>query len=235
MPALCRSFETEDNIFVKLERIFHTNKYAPFSDHKYPKEIDSDSCEIPRKKRKREALLEKLPCLRSLKYVELLLTDRIKPVKPILPKQPKTKTTKAAMKLVEERSSNYRYVDPENQRKRARKTRNEGDSVIRTSDDLQANGQVRLRSLDVSIPLAIYQVTSHGSGLKLRMQRKRTTSDGSSVNSEQYDDSCDSDAPSNDSSSDNSSCRETSETKPEKDLFSSRSRRILRRRCPCCR
>ena len=84
------------------------------------------------------------------------------------------------------------------------------------------------------IPFAIYKVTSHGSGLKLRMQRKRTFSDGSSVNSEQYDENWDSDQTSTEST-DSSSSREPSTPNSTKKWYSSRSRRIPRRQCPCCR
>lgn len=230
MSSPSKPVESEDNIFSKLERLITTSKCITFSDHRYLKELDCEPCEVPRKKRKKEAILDKLPFLEKLKYFDLLLIDRVKPIKAMLPKQAKGKTR--VTKLVE-RSSNCH--DTVADRKTTHKSASDKNSILRT-DETSAHKKLRLHDVDTgeNIPLAIYKVTSHGSGLKLRMQRKRTSSDGSSVNSEQYDDSWDSDAPSTESS-DGSSCRETSTANSEVNSYSSRSRRILRRRCPCCR
>ena len=207
--------------------------FSAFTDHRYFKEIDSDPYEIPRKRRRKDAILDKLPGLKTLKYYDLLLIDRVKHVKPVLTKQAKNKP-KVGSKLVE-RSTNCRDDKSQNSRKETRKPLDEEDSVLR-EDKTKSHDKIRLRDVDMneSIPLAIYKVTSHGSGLKLRMRRKRTSSDGSSVNSEQFDESWDSDAPSTESS-DNSSCRESSTASTEKNSYSSRTRRISQKRCPCCR
>ena len=250
---MCKPLDIADNIFAKLERVINASKYicsvpsnvirngdnSPFDSgavkgRGYIRDNDNDNdyCDIPRKRRKKEAILDKLPYLRRLKYFDLLLIDRVKSAKALLPKQAKNKV-KADSKLVEI-TSNCHELESKPSRKHIT-ARDEKDLVVK-EDQPKANVRVRVHDVAVSksIPLAIYKVTSHGSGLKLRMQRKRTSSDGSSENSEQYDDNWDSD-PTSTESSDSSSSRESSTASSEKNWYSSRSRRIPRRRCPCCR
>ena len=251
-PSLSKPFEIGDNIFVKLERVISASKYIcsvpngaiangkslPFAngainEHRYIKSIGNfETYDVPRKRRRKEAILDKLPHLRTLKYFDLLLIDRVKSPKALLSKQVKPKA-KVDPKHAEG-SANGRELESKTSRKRSIKALEEKDSIL--NDESKTNGRVQIRDVNVreSIPLAIYKVTSHGSGLKMRMQRKRTSSDGSTANSEQYDDSWDSD-PTSTESSDSSSSRESSTASSEKSWYSSRSRRIPRRRCPCCR
>ena len=250
----CKPLDIGDNIFakLKLERVLSASKYicslptnvirngdsSPFGSgvakgHACIRDSDNDNCDLPRKRRKKEAILDRLPHLRRLKYFDLLLIDRVKSSKALLPKQAKNKA-KADSKLVEI-TSNCHELEPKTARKHIITAAGEMDLVV-NEDQPKRDVRVQMRDVAVSdsIPLAIYKVTSHGSGLKLRMQRKRTSSDGSSVNSEQYDDNWDSD-PTATESSDSSSSRESSTASSEKNWYSSRSRRIPRRRCPCCR
>ena len=266
MPSLCKPFELEENIFARLERVINASKYlcplntelnfavdGPFNgeattnnDHRYFKEIESDPCEIPRKRRKKEALLEELPGLKTLKYFDLLLIDRVKPVKAPTVKpaksRSKVKVDPVGGKPVTERVKYDRRI------KRTDKTvsvstgrlamdvlknRKEKEIVLGASRDTKRSARIRVHDVEIGDGLGIYKVTSHGSGLKIRMQRKRTLSNDSSVNSEQFEDSCDSDVPSTESSDSFSSSQDSSVKHVEK--YSSRSRRIQRRRCPCCR
>lgn len=228
-PRLVPSYEIEDNIFVKLERVLHsTTCLLPGDNHNKTNRIKRseisennnvlkptkseiysegsfDSYEIPRKRRKKEALLEQIPCLKSLRYVDLLLIDRDKPSKQPVRVKDQRKTS-SKIKIVKTGTR----------------------PVYKTNPNL--HGKVREEQpAEEKLPaeLCVYKVTSNGSGLKLRVQRKRTLSNESCVNSDQ---------------SDNSISGETDLQLPsqrshvvEKNVYSSRSRRIQKRKCPCCR
>jgi len=234
-PPLHKPFEIEDNIFTKLDSVFNSSKYiysipsddldksnfdtGAIADSRPIQSAGSETGDIPRKRRKKEAIFDRLPLLRTLKYRDLLFIDRVRSPKAMLQRQAKNKP-KVDRKLVGRMSDN-RELDSKTAREYIVENVNEKDTV-------QKEDHPKV------IPFAIYKVTSHGSGLKLRMQRKRTFSDGSSVNSEQYDENWDSDQTSTEST-DSSSSREPSTPNSTKTWYSSRSRRIPRRQCPCCR
>ena len=279
IPTLCKPLEIEDNIFVKLERVINASKYlSPLqnnlmdmtdtfrsdvvrSDHRYFKEIECEPSEIPRKRRRKEALLDKLPGLKTLRYFDLLLIERVKPVKAppgrlVKTRQPPKVVTSKARSV--ERQTTMRLQEPRQQRRTESenrevpkiaivKTEVEKERARRTPDSKPIR-KFRVLDDDVNEGLGIYKVTSHGSGLKLRMQRKRTYSDSSSMNSEQFDESGESDGLANESdgpviesdglsieSDSGSVSRDSPVAHVEMTSYSSRSRRIQRRRCPCCR
>lgn len=264
---------------MKLERVINASKYlSPLqnslmdmtdsfrsdvvrSDHRYFKEIECDPSEIPRKRRRKEALLDKLPGLKTLRYFDLLLIERIKPVKAPPGRVVKTRQPPkvvASKARSEERQTTVRLQEPKQQRRiesenrevtkiAVVKTEEEKERARRATDSKPIR-KFRVLDDDVNGGLGIYKVTSQGSGLKLRMQRKRTYSNSSSVNSEQYDDSGESDGLANESDgpvnesdglSNDSDAYSVSRDSPvahvEITSYSSRSRRIQRRRCPCCR
>eukprot|EP00794_Sanderia_malayensis_P018186 gene18186-20000_t len=252
-PALRKPLEFDDNIFVKLERVVDQSKYLQaFNNDSRPGfregkcdnftsngneavgaefndacRVDFGPCELPRKRRKGDAMLEKLPFLKSLPYFDLFLIDRMKTVK----------SAHAQHKAIRQRQ---RTTKPSKVKVMREQAITRGQVVVKLPSSNLNNNNNDVAKEDSD--LCVYSVTSHGSGLKLKMQRRRTLSNETCVNSDLSDNSVTGELDEKKSMTTASTLaghlhqqQQQQSKETSNHSYSSRSRRIQKRKCPCCK